>query len=255
MPTGGELDATAGDGNRSSSLPRVSASRPAGFDRYSDSYREAVERSIAFSGADLDVFTRAKARELLRLTACRLGDPRRLSFLDMGCGPGETDRWLEGHVQRLAGVDLSTEMIEVARKRNPWVEYRPAGSDGDLPYPAGAVDVCFAICVLHHVPRPQRPPLVGEMARVTRPGGLVAIFEHNPWNPLTRKAVAGCEFDRDAELVPRRECEHLLHGSGLTDVEGSYIVFFTRESPRLQRIERLLGRVPLGAQHVVSGRR
>jgi hypothetical protein len=93
------------------------------------------------------------------------------------------------------------------------------------------------------------------MARVTRPGGVVAIFEHNPWNPLTRKAVAGCEFDRDAVLVTRREAERLLRGSGLADVEGSYIVFFPRESPWLQRIEGLLGRVPLGAQHVVSGRR
>jgi SAM-dependent methyltransferase len=233
----------------------VSAGRPTEFDRYSDSYRETVERSIAFSGADLDVFTRAKARELLRLTARRLGDPRRLAFLDVGCGPGETDRWLEGRVQRLTGVDPSTQMIEAARERNPWAEYRPTGCDGDLPYPAGTVDVCFAICVLHHVPRPRRPSLVAEMARVTRPGGLVAIFEHNPWNPLTRKAVAGCEFDRDAVLVTRREAERLLRGSGLADVEGSYIVFFPRESPRLQRIERLLGRVPLGAQHVVSGRR
>jgi SAM-dependent methyltransferase len=96
---------------------------------------------------------------------------------------------------------------------------------------------------------------LAEMARVTRPAGLVVIFEHNPWNPLTRKAVAGCEFDRDAELLSRRESEALLRGAGLTELEASYIVFFTRESPRLQWIERRLARLPLGAQHVVSGRR
>jgi SAM-dependent methyltransferase len=237
------------------SLRSVSPRTPTEFDQYRESYREAVERSIRFSGADLDVFTRAKARELLDVTARRLGDPRRLSFLDVGCGPGETDRWLEGHVKALTGVDVSREMIEVARKRNPSVVYRPAGADCDLPFPAGCFDVCFAICVLHHVARPRRARLVAEMARVTRPGGVVAIFEHNPWNPLTRKAVAGCEFDRDAVLVTRREAERLLRGSGMADVEGSYIVFFTRESPRLQRIERLLGPVPLGAQYVVSGRR
>lgn len=228
---------------------------PTEFDRYSETYRAAVERSIAFSGADLDVFTRAKARELLGLTARRLGDPRGLSFLDVGCGPGETDRWLEGHVRGLTGVDVSTEMIEVARERNPWAVYRPDGPDGELPFQEECFEVCFAVCVLHHVPVPQRPAMLAEMARVTRPGGLVVIFEHNPWNPLTRKAVAGCEFDRDAVLLARRESERLLRAAGLTDVEGSYIVFFTRESPRLQRIERLLGRLPLGAQHVVSGRR
>ena len=225
------------------------------FNRYSETYRESVERSIAFSGAGLDVFTRAKARELLGLAARRVGDPRGLSFLDVGCGPGETDRWLEGRVRGLMGVDVSTEMIAVARERNPWADYRPAGADGDLPFPEECFDVCFAVCVLHHVPVRQRPPLLAEMARVTKSGGLVAIFEHNPWNPLTRKAVAGCEFDRDAVLLARRESERLLQAAGLADAEGSYIVFFTRESARLQRIERLLGWLPLGAQHVVSGRR
>jgi hypothetical protein len=81
------------------------------------------------------------------------------------------------------------------------------------------------------------------------------IFEHNPWNPLTRRAVAGCEFDRDAVLLRRRESERLLQEAGLEAVEGAYIIWFTRESPRLQRIERRLGRLPLGAQYVVSARR
>jgi SAM-dependent methyltransferase len=225
------------------------------FDRFSENYRDAVERSIAFSGAGLDVFSRAKARALLDLAVRRLDDPGRLSFLDVGCGPGETDRWLVGHVHALTGVDVSREMVEAARKRNPGVAYRPAGPRGELPFSAECFDVCFAVCVLHHVALPRRPALVAEMARVTRPGGLVCIFEHNPWNPLTRKAVAGCEFDRDAVLLPRRESERLVRGAGLTGVRGSYIVFFTRESPRLHRIERLLGRLPLGAQHVVSGRR
>jgi SAM-dependent methyltransferase len=225
------------------------------FGRFSTNYREAVERSIAFSGAGLDVFTRAKARSLLELVARRLDDPRRLSFLDVGCGPGETDRCLVGRVHALTGVDVSRKMIEVARKRNPEVEYQLAGPRGDLPFPAERFDVCFAVCVLHHVAVPERPGLVAEMARVTRRGGLVCLFEHNPWNPLTRKAVAGCEFDRDAMLLPRRESERLLRNAGLTDVQGSYIVFFTRESPRLHRIERLLGSLPLGAQHVVGARR
>ena len=225
------------------------------FDEYGETYADAVERAIAFSGADHGFFTRAKVRELLALTAGRLGDPSRLSFLDVGCGPGETDRLLEGRVRGLTGVDVSGPMIEAARERNPWAEYTEVAENGRIPLPSDGVDVTFAICVLHHVAPPQRGRLIGEMARVTRPGGLVAIFEHNPWNPLTRKAVAGCEFDRDAILLRRTESERLLRDAGLTGVEGSYILYFTRESERLQRIERLLGRLPLGAQYVVSARR
>ena len=60
----------------------------------------------------------------------------------------------------------------------------------------------IAICVLHHVPMSNRFKLVNEMVRVARPQGIVAIFEHNPLNPLTRHAVNSCELDKDAILLP-----------------------------------------------------
>ena len=94
------------------------------FDAHSEGYREAVEESIAFSGAGLDFFTRAKADALLELVTARVGPPEELGFLDLGCGPGETDRFLEGRVARLAGVDVAPEMVRRARERNPWAEYR-----------------------------------------------------------------------------------------------------------------------------------
>lgn len=233
----------------------MSNSDPIEFDAYSESYRAAVERSIAFSRTRLDHFTRAKVRELLRLAAQRVGDSRRLSFIDVGCGPGETDRFLEGQIGSLTGVDTSEKMVEVAQERNPWVEYRATSAGGHLPFANAVFDVCFTICVLHHVATSQRAALLMEMVRVTRPGGIVVIFEHNPWNPLTRRAVSGCEFDRDAVLLSRGESKRLLSSAGLTEVEGSYIIYFPNDSAPLRRIERLLGRLPLGAQYVVSARR
>jgi SAM-dependent methyltransferase len=226
------------------------------FDAYDDeTYRDAVERSIAFSGTGLDFFSRAKVRELLAIAARRVGDPNGLSFLDIGCGPGETDRLLEGRVHSLTGVDTSAGMIEAAGRRNPWGKYRLVDADAALPFATGSFDVSFAICVLHHVEPRGRAQLVAEAARVTKPGGAVLIFEHNPWNPLTRRVVACCEFDRDAVLLRRRESERLLRAAGLEGVDGAYIIYFTRESARLQRVERLLGSLPLGAQYVVSARR
>jgi SAM-dependent methyltransferase len=225
------------------------------FDSFAESYRDAVGDAISFSGADLDFFTRSKARVLLEVVSRRLGDPGQLSLLDVGCGPGETDSLLEGRVRSLAGIDTSARMIEVASRRNPWADYVAVGAGAALPFSRASFDVAFAICVLHHVETPGRARLLAEIARVVRPGGVVLIFEHNPWNPLTRRAVARCEFDEDAVLLGRRESERLLCDSGLHDVESAYVTFFTRESVRLRRIERLLGRVPLGAQYVVSARR
>lgn len=220
---------------------------------YEEIYREAVSESISFSGADLDLFTQIKADLLLELAA-KVGRPDRLALLDVGCGPGETDRFLEGRVGRLAGVDVVPGMVERARQRNPWVEYRAYAEGEPIPYEDGAFDVCFAICVVHHVPREQRTPLVREMKRICRPGGLIALFEHNPLNPVTRHAVRDCEFDRDAELLTRREASGLLREAGLRP-EGRYILFFTRESRLLRGIERRLGWLPLGAQYAVFAQR
>jgi SAM-dependent methyltransferase len=225
------------------------------FDRYGDSYREAVEDSIAFSGAGLDFFTAAKARILLELAEVRVGPARELEFLDVGCGTGETDRHLEGRVGGLAGVDVAARMLESARRQNPWADYRAYAEGEQIPFEAAGFDVCFAVCVLHHVPPDERVALVREMARVCRPGGLVVVFEHNPLNPLTRKAVRGCEFDRGVELIPRRRASGLLERAGLRAAGHRYILFFTRDSGLLRGVERGLRRLPLGAQYAAFAKR
>jgi SAM-dependent methyltransferase len=228
---------------------------PAEFDRSGRSYRQAVEESIAFSGGDLDFFTAAKAQALLELAELRVGPPERLSFLDVGCGPGETDRHLKGRVRGLAGVDMAPQLLESAQRQNPWVEYRDLAAGQPIPFDTGSLDVSFAVCVLHHVPRPEQLPLIREMSRVCRPGGLVVLFEHNPLNPLTRLAVRGCEFDRDVELISRRRASRLLRDAGLRRTGGRYILFFTRESRLVRGVEGRLGWLPLGAQYAAFAQR
>ena len=61
-----------------------------------------------------------------------------------------------------------------------------------MPVPDASVDVVFAICVVHHVPPAHWGAFAAEMARVLRPGGVAAIFEHNPLNPVTRRVVSNC---------------------------------------------------------------
>jgi SAM-dependent methyltransferase len=146
-------------------------------------------------------------------------------------------------------------MVERASLRNPWAEYRVFVPGRHLPFEEGSFDVCFAISVLHHVPPSERPALIDAMKLMVRPGGLLAIFEHNPLNPLTRRAVAGCEFDRDAELLGSREARRLLLEAGLPNAGQRYILFFTRSSGLLRGIERRLGWLPLGAQYATFAQR
>jgi ubiquinone/menaquinone biosynthesis C-methylase UbiE len=224
------------------------------FDPYADSYGESVQRSIDFCGQELEYFTRRKTEHLLDVTRRHLGDAKNLDFLDVGCGVGVTDAFLADRVGTLHGVDVAGEAIARAAERNPTVAYQ--SSDGvALPYHDEFVDVAFAICVMHHVALPERSAFVSEMRRVVRSGGLVVVFEHNPFNPLTRAAVNRCVFDEGVVLLRRRSVEAHLAAAGLALLESRYIIFTTSQRPGLIACERRLGRVPFGAQHYVVARR
>jgi SAM-dependent methyltransferase len=235
-------------------VPLHAAARVSAFDSRADSYADAVQRSIAFSGQDHETFTLRKALHLLDLTRRRLGDPTRLAALDVGCGVGLTDRFLVERLGELHGVDTAGEAVARAAQANPGVRYQAYGGER-LPYPDARFDVVFAICVAHHVPPPRRASFAAELGRVVRPGGLVALFEHNPYNPLTRLAVSRCAFDEDAVLLTRRSTRGLLKRTGLQPVESRYVIFLPFHRARSAALERRLSRLPLGAQYYVAATR
>ena len=221
------------------------------FDTWKDSYREELEKVVAFSGQDAAYFTQLKARSLIDLAQRRVGDPSTLTALDVGCGVGVTDAYLVDSFRAVIGVDIFDGVLERAAVANPGVDYRLY--DGHtLPLEDGSVDVAFAICVVHHVPPPQWTAFAAEMARVLRPGGIAAIFEHNPLNPLTRRVVSNCVFDEDAVLLRRRRASDLLRQVGLAPCEDRYIAFLPFGGKAVVPIEAALRRVPLGAQYYVS---
>jgi ubiquinone/menaquinone biosynthesis C-methylase UbiE len=227
---------------------------PADFDRFSGSYRDETQRSIDFIGQDHDFFVQRKVARLLDIAARRVGDPKGLKILDVGCGVGLTDVHLIGHVAELCGTDISAESVEVAARRVPEATYR--AYDGRvLPFPDETFDVTFAIGVVHHAPPSEWSSLIREMRRVTSPKGLVVVFEHNPYNPLTRKAVRDCAFDEGVELLSKARATKLLRTSGLDPLEDAYIVFFPWSFPGADRLEGLLSWLPLGAQYFVAGRK
>jgi SAM-dependent methyltransferase len=221
-------------------------------DTYPD-YPHDVNRAIDFSGVQVDFFLEGKALHLQRLIAQRLSR-REFVALDIGCGIGAMHPYLRNTFAWLHGVDVSADAVRDAGQRNPWVKY--VTYDGrTLPFDSAAMDVVFASCVLHHVPKVQWPEFMQEAKRVLRPGGLCVVFEHNPFNPLTRLAVLRCEFDRDAALLRRGTAELLFKTAGFSQVEGQYIFVAPSRANWAQKAEKLLGDVPLGAQYYIAGAR
>ena len=224
------------------------------FDEYGETYDDAMKKSIGFMGQNHDYYTVAKVDRILDVIQRHLGDPRHQRVLDVGCGVGKTDRLLAPHLGSLTGVDVSSASVDRARRDNPQVRYE--AYDGRiLPFQNESFDVAFVICVLHHVLPKDRIPLLTEMKRVLKPGGLLLVFEHNPFNPLTQLAVARCAFDRDAQLLTRRLSFRLLNESGLSVVEKRYILFSPFKFKGSNWIEQQFQQIPLGAQYYVAGQK
>jgi SAM-dependent methyltransferase len=225
------------------------------FDQYATRYTDDINAAIAFSGQSHDFFTKVKADYLLALLEETFPQASALKVLDVGCGHGAIHPFLRAARRPLSltGIDVAASVIDEARKTNEGVDYQVYDGNS-LPYADGAFDACFTICVMHHVPPANWSAFVSEMRRVVRPGGIVAVFEHNPLNPVTRRIVNTCPIDENAVLLKSGELKGLLAAAGLRDVASRFILFSPFDRPVFRRLDRWLGWLPLGAQYFVTGR-
>jgi ubiquinone/menaquinone biosynthesis C-methylase UbiE len=222
------------------------------FDRYAERYTEMHRASIRSSGEEPSYFSRYKAQYM----ASRLGAERTvrtMEVLDFGCGVGNSIPHLrEAFPQaRLHGTDQSGESVRLAGIVHAGEASIRANDDDRLPYDNNSFDLVHVACVFHHIPPGQRQLWMREIHRVLKPGGEVFLFEHNPLNPLTIKAVRDCPFDEDAILLPKSESLELVRAAKFTDLCARYIVFFPAALALFRPFEPWLGLIPLGAQYVV----
>ncbi len=218
------------------------------FDRYESNYTELVDDAVSFSGMDAGFFTRVKADYIKDFCDAHGDNHKALSALDVGCGVGNIHGFLDGFFASLTGVDVASRCVERAAKTHPQNQY--LAYDGKtLPFADNHFDVVYTICVMHHVPPEQWQDFSNEMFRVLRPGGLCMVFEHNPWNPLTRHIVNTCPFDEDAVLLKTKETTKLLSGAGFNNVRSVGILSIPPTNRLLRRVDRLVSLIGLGAQY------
>jgi ubiquinone/menaquinone biosynthesis C-methylase UbiE len=219
------------------------------FDAYAAVYDTAVDRSVSFTRRNAAFYARRKVELLEEIVRPRLGSLQGLSLLDVGCGTGTTDRHFASRVRKLRGVDVSEEMLVQARRRVPKAEF--SWYDGEkLPFADASFDVVVAICVLHHVPVSKRFKMMNEIVRVTRSGGFVAVFEHNPLNPLTRHAVNTSEIEHNVGLLSPHHVVELLRDAADVEPDVRHFLFSPLGGAIGCSLDRHLRRVPLGGQYV-----
>jgi SAM-dependent methyltransferase len=154
-----------------------------------------------------------------------------MSVLDVGCGPGGLTQELVARVgaDHVAALDPSPPFVEACRTRNPGVDAREGVAE-QLPFEDDAFDASLASLVVAFMQDADAG--VREMARVTKPGGVVAACM---WDTRDGMMMLRHFWTAAKQLDPGVSGEHvlvgtkegaladLLAGAGLSDVEDGAI--------------------------------
>ena len=143
---------------------------------------QARRLEALYSTADV----RAQREETLRLLALSLGE----TVLDVGCGPGflcESMADCVGFKGQVFGIDVSSDLVELARRRNqrPWLKYE-TGDALALLAPDQSFDVAVCAQVLEYVSDIDRG--IRELYRVLRPGGRTLVVD-TEWNSVVWRSA------------------------------------------------------------------
>jgi trans-aconitate methyltransferase len=220
------------------------------FER-AEQYDAMLNRGIGLSGEDKFFFVAGRLRDLKgRLPP----DFRPRRILDYGCGIGDSMPHIAETFPgaEIVGVDASEESLAHGRAR-----FGPRGfsfGSTETFRENRAFDLCYVNGVFHHVPPHERLGIARKILAALVPGGYLALFENNPWNPGTRISMSRVPFDRGARTLTAGQTRRLLLEAGFAHCAPARFLFYFPRFLRLLRFaEPWLARVPLGAQYYVLG--
>lgn len=187
------------------------------------------------------------------------------SILDVGCGTGVLAGRMADAGYEVTGVDPSEGMLAHVAGVAPTVK-AVLGDATSLPFEDGQFDLVMCVAVMHHVADPTSVhESLGEMVRVTKPGGLVLVWDHNPRNPYWKNLMARVPQDDGSErLIPEGEIVAGLVNGGANVISADQLGFVPDFVPAravgfAARTERLVERTPglrrLCAHNVIVARR
>ncbi len=177
--------------------------------------------SFGYDIFPLGPWTRSLQRKVIFIMRPRPNE----AILDVGCGTGAALRMLlrRHHRGKLAGVDLSPQMLRKARRKLGLDADLRLADAASLPFRTENFDIVMSTAAFHHFPEPGKA--VQEMARVLKRGGRLYIADLNFYLPLFNwlweRIEPGC-----VRVYPREEMRRLLAQAGLKGIEQERIGIF-----------------------------
>jgi SAM-dependent methyltransferase len=142
---------------------------------------------------------------------------------DVGCGPGYVTRYLHDAGVDAFGIDLSPEMIEIARRNYPDLRFE-VGTMTNLDLADDSVAGLLAFWSVIHVPDHAVPGVFEQFRRVLRPGGpLLVGFHVGDETQHTSEGYTGRPINVDSYRRPPSKVVGWLRDAGLT-IEAELVI-------------------------------
>ncbi len=225
------------------------------FDKFALEYDAMHRQNIRVTGESPEYFAEYKIRDIrMDHDARGLGrEPE--TILDFGGGIGASAPHFASYFPQsdVTLADVSERSLALADQRNIANCQTMLFDGATLPMADDSQDIALAACVFHHIPADQHVHLFGEIRRVLRPSGRLFVFEHNPWNPLTLRAVNTCPFDENAVLINALDLRRRVEQGGFTasNIDVKFRIFFPSVLKSLRPLEPWMTKIPLGGQYAL----
>lgn len=219
------------------------------FDDYVEKYNQLLKERTGFFSSREEYFARYKV-DLVRKQIHLI--PNRI--LEFGCGIGRNIPFLQRAFPNsvIMGSDISEASLEIARRDNKGVEFFREGENFESKSP---FDLIFVAGVFHHISIAERRDVAKILFNRLSPGGLLFVFEHNPFNPITQRIVNNCPYDEDAVLLVPSELQRILTEAAMIVECKAYCLFVPPRLSALSWLETIFGWLPLGGQYWIQSRR
>lgn len=220
------------------------------FDKFAGKYENTLEKQLDFFGEENSYFAEYK----VKIVKDTIGNESPVNILEFGCGIGRNLKFFKKYFPgaNVSGSDISKGSLDIAAKENPDVRLFLLNDDEIKKY-SETFDLIFISCVFHHIAPPERNKAINSIAGMMKKNSSAYIFEHNPYNPVTRHIVNTCEWDTDAILLKMTESVNLMKNAGLKITEKNYTLFFPAGLSFLRPAEKLMKKIPMGGQYYVKG--
>jgi SAM-dependent methyltransferase len=221
------------------------------FDNYAEDYENVLSDELKKFDSESGYFAEYKIK-IVKDTTSKIP----LRILDFGCGIGRNTEFLKEYFSKaeITGCDISKKSIQFAKRKNPKCSFFILDRE-NIEYNNQNFDIIFTSCVFHHIEPELRKETIDNIYNMLKPNGEFYIFEHNPFNPITRKIVKDCVWDTDAILLKPVETKKLLLNAGFKNLEKKYTLFFPKFLSFMRPVERGMGFLPLGGQYYFKGKK